>query len=387
MKTIVFVNPWQGINGPNVGMLQLAGESLRRGIAVHIVTKSHDEFAEQMKALGAAVYVYPGMELTPRSRNPLALARHFIVSWRFFNKVSSLAERVSASVICINSENMLLAGRAGRLANCHVVAIMRGLRFETLGKGANVFFALQQRWINHYIAVAELGSKLLSNKGVPSEKIRVIRNGVDMKQYSPGPRDEELAAELQINSDEVVIGTIGVLTPRKGVHHLIEVIGRLASTMPNVKCVIVGSTSLPADEVYECDLRQQIRRLGLQQRVIMTGYRSDIPRFLRLFTLLVHPSETENCPRSILETQACQVPVVGFRVGGMPEVIEDGQTGILIEPFDTNAMADTVARLLADRSERIRLGQNGRRRVERLYNLEVNLAIMVDLLVSLSKNE
>ncbi|MDY7011396.1 MAG: glycosyltransferase family 4 protein, partial [Planctomycetota bacterium] len=127
-------------------------------------------------------------------------------------------------------------------------------------------------------------------------------------------------------------------------------------------------------------LRRQAADLGIADRVIFAGRRTDIPDLLRLVDVLVHPSETESFGRTIAEAMACEKPVVGFRVGAVGELISDGQTGILIEPFDTEAMAEATVRLLKDENLRRLMGEAGRERALRLYDLKTNIAAMVDVI-------
>jgi glycosyltransferase involved in cell wall biosynthesis len=100
--------------------------------------------------------------------------------------------------------------------------------------------------------------------------------------------------------------------------------------------------------------------------------------------VLVHPSETENCPRAVLEAQAVGLPVVGFRVGGMPEVVEDGRSGILTPPFETKKMAEAIVSLLKDTDRREAMARAARRHVETRYELQQNLARLTDLMQHLA---
>ena len=142
----------------------------------------------------------------------------------------------------------------------------------------------------------------------------------------------------------------------------------------------------PTDEGELLTLALVVRRieeLNLAGQVRLLGYRDDVPILLNLLDVLVHPSETENCPRSVLEAQASGVPVVGFRVGGMPEMVADAKTGLLVEPFDTAAMAKAVVRLLTDPDERRRMGQAARQRILRDFDLATNVSRMIDLVTGL----
>ena len=382
-RTLFFVNPWRGRIGPNVGMEQLGLEALRRDHKVELVTQRRDDFVGELEARGAVCHVMPALELTPRTANPARLLGHCRRGWALANRVGGLARAAGADALCINSENMLLMPRAGQIAGCPVALIMRGLRVGELGLAGNVYFKTQQRWVRRYIALVRLGADMLARKGVPREKISVIPNGVDTELYAPRARDEALAAELGVGQDQLVVGAVTHLTPRKGVHHLVEAMAGIAARVAGVKCLIVGGVPTPEDEPFAQAVSRRIQELHLGDKVRLLGYRTDVPALLNLFDVMVHPSESENCPRSTLEAQASGVPVVGFRVGGMPEMVADGVTGVLVEPFDTGAMAEAVIRLLADPAQRQRLGQAGRRRAVRDFDLKTNVGRIIDLLASL----
>ena len=378
--TILLVNPYRGIVGPNIGAHQMVREAIARGHRVHVAVYGRDEFVEDLEALGATYHVIPQLAGTPRSLNPLAILRHGWSAWRVTARLGRLAKETSADVICLNSINSLLAPRAGRIACRPVAAISRSLGFAELGLAGKAFFRLQRRWVDRYVTVIELGKELLARQGVPREKIIVVHNGVDLEQYTATARDQPLASELGITGTDRVIGTVSHLTPRKGVDLLVEAMGLLAKRLPEAKCLIIGGITNPGEEWYEEAVRRRIGELGLEGQVSLTGYRKDIGKLMGLMDVYVLPSRTENCPRSALEAQACERPVVGFRVGGMPEVVADGETGLLVEPFDVAALAEALHRLLLDAPLRRKLGAAGRARVERLFNLKTNLSAIIDLL-------
>ena len=287
-------------------------------------------------------------------------------------KLAELVERIGADAICINGLNTMLLPRAGTLANRPVAVVMHGTRLAGLGPLNWLFFAIQRRWVDRYLVVVELGRDLLARRGIDRQRIAVIPNGVDTERFCPAPRDPRLAAELGLPREAPVIGAVTHLTPRKGAHHLVAAMARVAAKVPDVRCVIVGDVTEPKDESYAGRIRRDIRRLGLEGSVVLAGRRRDIPAVMNLFDLLAHPSESEAGPYSVLEAQACGKAVVGFRVGGMTEVVQDSQTGVLVAPFDTDALAEAILALLADPVRRHRLGDDGRRRVRQQFNLQTN---------------
>ena len=383
-RSIFFINPWSGIIGPNVGMRQIAEEALNRGHTVHIVTAVSDAFSDALARQSAIMHYWPALELTQRCGNLWILMSHLVRGWRIAFKLGQLVQRVTADVVCINGENMLLAPRAGKIAKVPTVVINRGARFEEMGIIAKIYFTIQKRWVCHYVPVSEKARRGLIRVGIMPERITLIRNGVNLAEYDHAESNPELAKSLGIQPGTMVIGAVGHTEPIKGMHHLVDAFILIAKQMPDVACLLIGGTNDPKASAYVESLHLQAMKYGMRKRIIFTGYRKDVPELLRLIDVYVHPSETENCPRAVIEAQACSRPVVGFDVGGMQEVVANGKTGILVAPFDITEMGKAIEKLLKDRGLREKMGQDGRQRVCKLYNLKNTISEMVNILEKIS---
>ena len=374
---ILFINRWRGTIGPNVWLEQVADQCLQKGLAVHVASPWRDAFLDGLAARGAGIHVVDGIEWMPRSFNPLRHASHVWGGLHAAGDLAALARQIGAGAICFNGLNALWLPRAGRLAGVPTGVVMHGTRLAGLGACNRLFFALQSRWVSRYLTVAEISRQMLSVAGVDAEKIDVIPNGVDTERFRPTRAKTAVAKEFGIAAGSPVVGAVTHLEPRKGAHHLVAAMAQVAAAMPAARCVIVGAVTDGQDEPYAQRVREDIHRLGLTERVILAGRRTDIPKVMNAFDLVVHPSQTEACPYSVLEAQACGKAVVGFRVGGMTEVVQDGQTGVLVPPYDEAALAEAMIGLLRDPARCRRLGQAGRRRVEREFNLQVNVQKVV----------
>lgn len=384
---LAFVNPWPPVTmGPNVGMRQLAREAVRRGHQVLIIAEQADqalldEFGDRL------VYeITVNMEKTPRTRNPLALARHL---WRARQAVRRAAKAIAgwkADALCVNSENMLLMPSGGPRCGCPCVCIVRGARFNTLGRVGRAFFAIQQRWVNTYIGVSDSVVRGLTAMRVPPDKCVRIYNGVDTSIYSPGPRPLAVLRELGIGPDDLVIGTVSHLVPRKGVHYLLEAMSLLTPKWSGLKCVIVGGLldRSEAEKDYERHLRSMATRPELAGRVVFAGPRRDIPELMRCFDVLVHPSETESFGRTVAEAMACAKPVVGFDADAVGELIDDGKTGFVAPCFDVAVLAQGIEGLLRDRQLGSLMGAAGRAKAVREYDVQANVGKTIDLLEGLA---
>jgi glycosyltransferase involved in cell wall biosynthesis len=201
----------------------------------------------------------------------------------------------------------------------------------------------------------------------PDEVIS-IPTGVDLERFYPNPADAHLKEGLGIGMDDPVIGTVAFLRPEKGIERLIDAVELLRESFPRLWCVIVGNG--PA---YH-QLLSRVQERNLERMVIFTGFRQDIPELLRLMEVFVLPSLSgEGLPQALTQALALERPIVASRDGAIPEVVRDGQTGLLADPNEPEVIAGKVAFLLQHPDRAKALGKAGRELVERQFSEECML--------------
>jgi glycosyltransferase involved in cell wall biosynthesis len=222
---------------------------------------------------------------------------------------------------------------------------------------------LFSHWIDQVIVVAEATRRLLSRRhGLPQGKVVVVPNGVsEPPPLSPTER-AELRASWGCQEHETVIGITGQLTRRKGHHLLLQALAGLPRG--DFRLVVVGEGE------EEDSLRGQADQLALTDRVTWLGRRENGPQLARAFDLFVLPSVVEAMPLTILEAMAAGVPVVSTAIYGIPEVVVEGETGLLVPPHDAPALKRALHRLTHDAEERARMGWAGRRRYEERFTVD-----------------
>jgi glycosyltransferase involved in cell wall biosynthesis len=161
----------------------------------------------------------------------------------------------------------------------------------------------------------------------------------------------------------------GVLTPLKGIHHLVNAFAAVAAEFPSVQLCIIGKD---ANKTYAADLTEQANKLGLKDRVRFMGAmsQSELAFWMANSSVLVLPSTSEGLGRVILEAMAAGTPVIGSRVGGIPELVEDGARGFLVPPGDENALAEKLRWILNNPAKSSEMGKSGRAFVERFFSTE-----------------
>ena len=192
------------------------------------------------------------------------------------------------------------------------------------------------------------------------DHVVVIHNGVAGRERLGDGRD--VRHELAIPDDAPVVVMVSTLRPEKAHDAALAAVPALRRRFPSVRLVVVG------DGPERVRLEALVRATG--EAVVMTGYRDDVMAVMDAADVLLHPSHIEAFPTTLLEAMAASVPIVATAVGGVPEIVRDGETGLLIEPPpDPGRIADAVGRLLADARLRSRIGAAGRARFEQTFTL------------------
>jgi glycosyltransferase involved in cell wall biosynthesis len=212
------------------------------------------------------------------------------------------------------------------------------------------------------IVVSEgLRAFLETEERLPRRKMVVIGHGIEA---APRPATRgEARRILGLPAQGPLIGAVGRLSHEKGQLVLLQALPAILAAFPRTSCVFAGEgpTRAPLEEVT--------RRLGIGDRVVFLGFRRDVPMVLAALDLFVQPSIYEGFGLSLLEAMAAGLPVVASRVGGIPEVIEDGRTGVLVPPQDPAALAGAVVRLLGDAGGARRLGETAAVSTRERYSL------------------
>ncbi|MFN3476912.1 MAG: glycosyltransferase family 4 protein [Candidatus Methylomirabilales bacterium] len=200
-------------------------------------------------------------------------------------------------------------------------------------------------------------------------KVIAIPTGVDLDRFDLRKvRGEGVRADLGLEASIPLVGMVAVLRSWKGHRLFLEAAPLIQKMIPQVRFLIVG------DGPQRANIQRWIEAMGLTGVVIMAGHREDIPEVFAALDVVVSAStQAEGVPQTILQALAMERSVVATEVGGVPEVIRDGETGLLIPPGDHWALAGGVVRLLKDKETALGLGRRGRRLVEQQYGLETML--------------
>lgn len=187
-------------------------------------------------------------------------------------------------------------------------------------------------------------------------KISTIHSGVDMDLYMmEGVNIDEKKRSLGLNPKSLAVGTVGWLLPVKGPIYLLKAMARVWQNHPDITLVYVGKGDL------ENELREEAFRMGLSERVSFLGWREDIPEIMHILDILVLPSLNEGMGRVLVEAMAAGKPIVASKVGGIPDLVVQGENGLLVPAADTKALAKGIEFLVANSEKRREMGEKGRK--------------------------
>ncbi|NCA69137.1 MAG: glycosyltransferase family 1 protein [Sphingobacteriia bacterium] len=238
--------------------------------------------------------------------------------------------------------------------------------------------AVKYRLHDRVIAISEGIGAVLRAEGVPAAKLRVVRSAVEQSEYARPCARAAIAERLGVSTESLLIGVIAQLIARKGHADLLAVLPPLLARYPTLQVLFLGRGPL------EGALREQIARAGLTERVRLLGFRDDLAELLPCLDLVVHPARLEGLGVSLLQAASAGVPIVATRVGGIPEAVRDGHTGLLVPPADPAALGAAIEQLLADRERRRAMGAAGQALMAREHSIDTmvegNLAVYRELL-------
>ena len=228
---------------------------------------------------------------------------------------------------------------------------------------------VSQYWLNKgdvIIPVSHSIGEVMRNVGVCPENLQVVQSGISFKlEHSSSPSKETLRILCEIKG-RPVIGTVANLFPRKGLQYLIEAVGKLRQSFPQICLVIVGS----GDDEYEFQLRSQVAHLELTNHVLFAGFQEQPEIILAQFDVFVLSSVIEGLGIVLLEAMALGKPIVASRVGGIPEVVEHGKTGLLVNPADVGDLCRGLLDLLDHPEVGRQMGERAKKRAAEYFSVE-----------------
>ncbi len=335
--------------------------------------------AREMKKLGYRIIiaVQPGSGIIPAidregfEKKILNMRKKdFIISIIYLMK--TIAKYKVDIVSTHSSWDSWIASIAARASRRRPI-ILRTRHLSTpISKG--ILSRIVYQYLPHLIITTgnSIRETLININHFPENKIISIPTGVDLNVFYPRPMNNTLRAELGISQEEKAIGTIAALRSWKGHNYLLEAAKILIERRKGVKFVIVG------DGPRYTHLIEKAVSLGIKDWVLFLGYRDDINDVLSALDMVVLPSyANEGVPQAILQAMAMEKPVIACNTGSIPEVTHDRETGILVEPKNSQALAESIALLLDTPDICSKVAINAKKFIESEYSLK-NMVVKIE---------
>jgi glycosyltransferase involved in cell wall biosynthesis len=222
-----------------------------------------------------------------------------------------------------------------------------------------------EKIFDQFICVSDyLADYLIQQRGLDRTKVKTIYNGVDLDYFKATPESPPIKNEFPRKEEQILIGAIGRLVAEKGLEYLLEGIPDVLKRFPQAKVLLVGDGPLKAH------LERRVISLGLKERIIFTGFRSDIREILSCLDILILPSLLEGFPMIILEAMAMAKTIIASDIPGIREQIKDGTSGILVPAKDSKALAAAILRILASNRAAENISLAARQTVEEKFSIE-----------------
>lgn len=382
-RKVCFISPeyWPLTGGTGAYVYYLSNELLKNGYQIYVVTGSNQ--TEDIR-------VNPQLDVSFLKIPKMPIVKSFMLAANSNRKLNSVRDTAHIDITHPQlplTPNFAVPPNFGKTLVCTVHSTWKGeaeaIRGEPYSRlNANEKFLVSFNWFLRFfeegmlakarkiIAVSHFTKWELTNYyKIPEGKIRVIHNGVDISKFKPATDKRKVKVELGFNPDDIAIVSVGRLYARKGLFTLIESMPAVVKRFPHAKFIISGKGQ--SDEMHKLLLYAE--KLGVKDNIIFTGYYPDkkLPKLYQAADIFAFSTFYEHHPFAILEALATGLPVVTTTVGGIPETIESGKNGFLVEPFNPKTFGEKILYLLDHPAFAKEMGAQARKTIVENYDWRI----------------
>ncbi|NOU35163.1 MAG: glycosyltransferase [Kiritimatiellaceae bacterium] len=350
-------------------LLRTAFRQILDGHAVCVVLPEDGPLVPALREIGVSVEIVP-LDPTIRKKyfkSPVSFCRFIVECMRSVSAFKAICRKYDVGVIYSNTSQSVTGGIVAKQLGiphvCHVRESYAGFGF---------FWKLYRQFLLKYSGKIICVSDAIAAqfpKGKIGNKVVAVHDGFPLDEFDPVPAERIAGFKDKFDlNNRLLVGLVGrIILQRKGQDVFVKAIARLKDKWPEVRFLMIGAC-YPGNEYHLDNLNRLIDDLGIRNLIVFTGEVKDIKAAYAALDVSVMASATpEPFGGTTIESMAFAKPVVGTNIGGTPEQIGDGETGILIPPNDPDAMADAISKLLADEPLRSKMGRAGRQRFEREF--------------------
>lgn len=375
--TILYVSLDTRAYGPGQCMLQLIQGLLRRGYRCVVAMPRPGPLAERLEVLNVPV-VYVPIKPWPTRAHALSILKRILynvyhIPYLLSAVIALIGVIRQYRVTLVHTQTAVVLDGALAAAFTNVPHVWHIHEFIESGKfwrfllGVGIARSLINRFSHRMIACSEAVSKPFLNTTRDTDKIVVVHNAVDLDLYD-NCDVSALRQKLGIPAAAKVVGMVSSATPVKRHEDLLRAAVIVQQSVPDCFFLVAGADWDGSE--YGQSIKRSSQKLGSAERIVWLGFYERIHEIFKVIDLLVLPSEEEAFPRVLIEAMAARKPVVATAVGGVPEIVIDGLTGLLVPPKSPVDLARTMIRILKDPGLAEAMGQAGRRRVEKYFSAD-----------------
>ena len=359
---ILYVHGIEAIGGAERDLIALLKTLDRQKWEPHAVCPGTGPFGEQLRTIAVPTHALS----LPPWRKPLAVFQRRSAVGR----LGAFVKQLDPAMIHVN-DIWWVPHTVSAIAShtSHPVPIVAHVRQE-------IEPAKVQRYqldrVEAVIAISRQVEQSLIAGGVSAKKVRTVYSGIDLSEREPAHNDQAIRQMIGLPNGAVLLGTVANLFPRKGYEVMLRALPAIVRAVPAVHYVIVGSD----DHDYADRLKRLAQDLNIADRVHIVGFQDPVQPFLAALDLYVHPALMEGFGIAVVEAMAVGKAVVATTTGGLPEVVAQGETGLLVPPGDAESLAATVVSLLGDKVRRAQMGRNGKARAHERFSLDASVRHM-----------
>lgn len=379
--SVLFLNPIAMMGGAEHSFLSLL-KKLDPAFKTYLLLPENGPLVEKARQLDVEVSTWPEL---PRWREK-SQAEKIRKTLKSSFKIKKLVEKKGINIIHVNSiRQVYVGGLAARLSRIPCLAHVRDIYLSP-------FLSSFKSWLidllaDRLIAVSRATQQsIIQKKRKLISKTVVIYNGVNLAEIDLIQK-KDIRKELSLREEDRLIGAFGQLHQVKGPSIIIRSLLSILRLCPQARLLFVGGVLHPEERFYEENLKKMVGELSLEKKAYFLGWREDNLAIMKSLDVVVHPAVyPEPFPRVLLEAAACSRPIVATAVGGVPEIITDGVSGLLVPPEEPQALSESILRILGDKEMARRLGEAARKKVETEFNLERHCQQIANLYKSLVKS-
>jgi glycosyltransferase involved in cell wall biosynthesis len=361
--TVLYVNHVSQISGGEESLLDLITR-LDRNRFVPVLACPPGDMAARAEAVGIHAEPLPVPRFR-RTRNPIKVSS-YALSWVVgANQIRRIVRDVAPKIVHANSATaQLFTGAIAQKAGIPCAWHSRDLRRLPFPAGTLC------RYADRVIAVSEAVAEFLAASGLSRPKVTRIYGGIDPAVWRARVTGKDVRAELGLAPGDRILLMAAQLFPWHRHEDAIRAMSFIVLKEPSTRLLLAGSDPFGEHGEMASNLERLADQSGVRKNVIFLGHRDDIPDLMNAADLLLIPSDAEPFGRAALEAMALGKPVVGTRAGGLPEVVRDGETGLLVVPRFPESLAEACLRVLQNRHLAASLGEAGRARVESAFHVD-----------------